>query len=148
MLMTADPEFQQSYDDQIRKTNGPASSTQTGTLDSCGWQVTTPALAVVSNYMPGPSLLWLLLRVIQSHVCCGYLRHVRHEAMPALCREASCLFADDSHWVSSRCERQADTPAQAPAALQWTRRTTPFYDDFSKGFLPENWVVGTGYKGW
>jgi hypothetical protein len=30
-------------------------------------------------------------------------------------------------------QRQAKTPAQAPASLQWTRATQPFYDDFRNG---------------
>ena len=42
---------------------------------------------------------------------------------------------------------QAKTPSEAPASLQWTRRTTPFVDDFRNGLQTSNWVIATGSKG-
>lgn len=37
-------------------------------------------------------------------------------------------------------------PSTAPAAQQYERRTTPFFDDFSQGLNPENFVVQYGYR--
>lgn len=57
-------------------------------------------------------------------------------------KEASTMSGtlDDCGWPGL-------TPTQAPKHAQWTRQTTPFFDDFRNGLDPANFLVATGEKG-
>jgi hypothetical protein len=107
-MLAADPSFQKALDDRIRAKNGAQSSLLTGTLDSCGWQVCACRVAASCMHACVPTVSVQI--------------HVPLRAVDEPCR-ARLL----------RVDVQKDTPAEAPPALQFSRSTEPFFDDFSKG---------------
>jgi hypothetical protein len=55
---------------------------------------------------------------------------------------ATCFARDPATPPRTFAGAQDETASQAPPSKQWARSTEPFYDDFSQGLLPENWVRG------